>query len=137
MCAETVDETQQFPTKVKNLSMEILSILYSRDLTHDELVSFRRRYFDTFTEYQKQAFPTLSNDQLMQIEQKLRQQQIEAQEREKRALLAKQNQEKCSTSHSTGMNWKTNVQTGETICTPNNMKFIKKEGEPQMQNSMH
>ncbi|KAL7722484.1 GATA-type domain-containing protein [Entamoeba marina] len=136
MCAETNDETNQFPTKVKNLSMEILSILHSRDLSHDELVSFRRRYIESFSEYQKKVFPTVSNEHLMQIENRLKQQQqqqFEAQEKEKRAMLAKQNQEKmCSICSNKTMDWKTNVQTGEIICTSCSMKFIKKEGELRM-----
>ena len=64
--------------------MEILSILYQRDLTHKELADFKKRFIEYFNDYQKQTFPTYGNDHIQQLEQRLRQQQSEALARQER-----------------------------------------------------
>ncbi|ELP91881.1 hypothetical protein EIN_398110 [Entamoeba invadens IP1] len=109
--------------------MEILSILYSRDLTHDELVSFRRRFLETFTEFQKQNFPNSTPEHFLQLENRLKQQQqqqLEALEKERRARLA--NQEKtCTACGKKTTEWKKGVGMEEFYCIPCSLNYIKKE----------
>ncbi|BFU25336.1 hypothetical protein EHI8A_090200 [Entamoeba histolytica HM-1:IMSS-B] len=129
------EDNPQFPTKIKTLSLEILTILYSRDLTHEELVSFRKRLMDIFNEFQKQAFSNYSADHILQLEAKIKQQQqaqYEALEKERSARIAALQEKTCCICGKKSSDWKKGVNPDEYYCTPCSLNFTKKGDENRM-----
>ena len=133
MCDSTAidPEAPQFNTRIRNIAIEMLSILYSRNLSHEELVSFRKQFVDNFQEYQQQIFRNFTNEYIQQVETKQRMAMHEAFEREKRM---RQSAERVCTACKMPCNELFKVGENDFYCYSCRLQIMK--NQPQMRPDM-
>ena len=124
------EESNQFPMKVMTLSVEILTILYSRDLTHEELVQFRKRFSDLFAEYQKAHFSNYPPEAVQHIESKIKNELIhfnENVEKERKERIAVVNGKVCCACQTRTLEFKEGNTPEEVYCMNCSVKYLKPE----------
>ena len=120
------EESNQFPIKVMTLSIEILTILYSRDLTHEELVQFKKRFSDVFDEHRRAQFGNYPADSIQHMETKIRNelsQFNEMIERERRERVNAAMEKICYVCRQKTQNYKIGMNE-EVYCTQCAQKYL-------------
>ena len=126
------EESNQFTMKIMTLSIEILTTLYSRDLTHEELVQYRKRFSDYFDDLKKGQFPGYSAENLQHLEAKIKNEMMqfnEQVEKERKERLNALGDKVCCACQSRCSEYRMGAEVDEYYCIPCSFKYGKVEAE--------
>ena len=129
------EDSNQFPIKIMTLSIEILTILYSRDLTHEELVQYRKRFNDYFDDLKKSQFPNYPIESIQHMEQKIKNEMLqfnEQMEKERKERIASMNERMCCVCQSRTDKYRAGENPEEFYCIPCSLKYLKGESNTGM-----